>query len=157
MFGHRYFGSAYFGPRYFGDGGAGAPPVVVTPDVARKRPGPAPGSYPPKRFYLPPREKVSVTQAKKIYQAARAEVPETKQRDLIPAEVRSVGTSTEKLPQPQFIDFDKLRSDLGTLRKLIAAVEVAEQRKAEERAADLKRQKRQRDEEALIRFLMTID
>ncbi len=133
---------------------------------ARRRPGAfgrkrRRGAYPPERFYLPPTEKLpSLTQVKRIYQAARTQIPEAKQRDLIPVEIRTAGTSTAKLPQPQFIDFEKLRADLGTLRDLIQAVERAEIEQIEREriaVAAARKQKRQRDEEALIKWLMEID
>lgn len=129
-----------------------------------RRPSPPVQAYPPKKFYLPPHEKKpSVTQVKRLYQAARKKIPEAEQRDLIPVEVRKVGTSTATLPQAQFIDFEKLRADFSALRAIMEALRQVETEQAESaereriETAEARKQKRQRDEEALMNFLMSIE
>lgn len=138
--------------------GSGA--AVVTVVSSRAKPGgPAPGSYGPKKYYLPPgwkRKKPSVAEVKELYIEARKEIPPTDQRGLLPAAYRLEGRSTARLPPPRLVDFAKLRADLDTLRALFDAMQDIEDEKREYQAFIAKQVRRRREENALMLILMHI-
>ncbi len=133
------------------------PPVVVPPSDRQKRPGPAPGSYSPTKYFLPPgwkKKKPSIEEVKKLYVEARKEIPPKEQRGLLPARFRLEGQSVARLPPPRLVDFEALRSDLKALGPMLEALgRIAEDAREAEAQRILKRR---REEETIIWLLLEI-
>jgi len=112
------------------------------------------GDFARERTYAPPHTVVKpkpefVRQARQLYTEAKRVIPKNLQIGLVPIEMMLKGRTTLHLPRPSQIDFEKLALDLQTQRLLVSAIQT-QMALAEE----TKRQKRRRDEEAIIRFLL---
>ena len=160
MFGHAFFGKSYFGPAYWGPAVAGAPAAPVEEQARVKRPGPFPGAYQPKRYYLPPgwREKKDpppLTVVRKIYIAARRDIPKMAQEDLLPAVYRKRGTNTTRLTPSGNVKFDDLRRDAAALQRIVSVLDYYH-RKIDEEAEAARLKKRKQNEEAIALILISI-
>lgn len=130
---------------------ASAPPVVAETPAVQKRPGPYP------RAYLPPgkwKTKPKLETAKRIYELAREEIPETEQIGLLPPSLLLKGRDFARLPPAEYVDFEALRGALDVLETLLSAIREARARQiAFEAEQERVRRRRMFEEELIVTLL----